>query len=45
MAEAFIYMYFVGLGLSLGVGTTTFIGWRIVKRSNKKEMMKRKTIL
>lgn len=42
MADVFIYMFFVGLGLSLGIGTTSFIGWQIVKRSNKKEMIKRK---
>lgn len=38
MADVFIYMYFVGLGISLGIGTTVFIGWRILKRSNRKEM-------
>ncbi|WP_458414528.1 hypothetical protein ACNQFZ_06585 [Schinkia sp. CFF1] len=45
MADVFIYMFFVGLGLSVGIGTTTFIGWKIVKRSNKKEAAKRKSIV
>jgi hypothetical protein len=45
MAEAFVYMYFVCLGGSLGIGTTALIGWRIVKRSKKKEMLKRKSIV
>lgn len=45
MADVFIYMFFVGLGLSLGIGTTAFIGWQIVRRSNRKEMTKRKSIV
>lgn len=45
MSDVFIYMFFVGLGLSLGIGTTTFIGWQIVRRSSRKEMLKRKSIV
>lgn len=36
MAEAFMYMYFVGLGTAAGVATVGLIVWKIVKRSNTK---------
>lgn len=40
MAEAFIYMFFVGSGTSLGVATIAFISWKVVQRSNNKVMKK-----
>lgn len=41
MAEAFIYMYVVGLGASLGVLTTMGIGYKFYHRGNKKEKQKK----
>lgn len=40
MAEAFIYMFVVGAGTSLGVATIAFISWKVVMRSNDKTMRK-----
>jgi len=42
MAEAFIYMFFVGSGTSLGVATIGFISWKVVQKSNNKTMKKLK---
>ena len=36
MAEAFIYMYFVGAGTASGVATVAFLGWKVVQRSKNK---------
>lgn len=41
VVEAFIYMYFVGLGTALGVGTVVFIGWKFLQRSNKKNIKRK----
>ncbi|MFP7202629.1 hypothetical protein SFC08_16790 [Lysinibacillus halotolerans] len=41
MVEAFIYMYFVGLGTALGVGTVAFMGWKVVQRSNNKKVKRK----
>ena len=41
MVEAFIYMYFVGLGTALGVGTVAFMGWKVVQKSNNKKMKRK----
>lgn len=42
MAEAFIYMFVVGAGTSLGVATIGFISWKVVIRSNNKTTRKMK---
>lgn len=42
MAEAFIYMYVVGAGTSLGVATIAFISWKVFNRSKNKAMKKMK---
>lgn len=36
VVDAFIYMYFVGLGTAFGVATVVWIGWKVVRRSNNK---------
>lgn len=41
MVDAFIYMYFLGLGAALGVGTVAWIGWKVVERSNNKKSKKK----
>lgn len=41
MAEAFIYMFFVGSGTALGVSSIAWISWKVVQRSNKKTVKKR----
>lgn len=41
VVEAFIYMYFVGLGTALGVGTVAFMGWKVVQRSNNKKVKRK----
>lgn len=41
VVEAFIYMYFVGLGTALGVASVVFIGWKVVQRSNKKQIKRK----
>lgn len=45
VVDAFVYMYVVGSGTALGVGTVVFIGWKIVQRSNKKVTKKRKAVI
>lgn len=40
MAEAFIYMFVVGAGTSLGVATIAFISWKVVQKSNNKIIKK-----
>lgn len=37
VVDAFIYMYVVAFGASLGVGTTVLIGWKVYKRSKKND--------
>lgn len=37
MVEAFIYMYFVGAGVALGVATVAFISWKVVLKSKNKQ--------
>lgn len=41
MGAAFVYMYFVGLGTSLGVLTTVFIGYKGYKRIDNKKARKK----
>jgi len=41
LVDAFIYMYFIGAGISLGIATVAFISWKVVLRSNKKSKKKR----
>ncbi|WP_176474123.1 hypothetical protein [Niallia circulans] len=36
MVEAFVYMYFVGLGTSLGIATVVWIGWKVYNREKSK---------
>ena len=36
VVEAFVYMYFVGLGTSLGIGTVAWIGWKVFNRQKLK---------
>lgn len=36
MFDAFVYMYVVGAGTSLGIATVAYLSWKVVKRSNKK---------
>ncbi|MFP3674964.1 hypothetical protein SB724_19195 [Bacillus sp. SIMBA_031] len=42
MADAFIYMYFLCLGGSLGILTTAAIGYKLFQRSKNKQQRKRK---
>ncbi|MDG5787779.1 hypothetical protein QA612_09730 [Evansella sp. AB-P1] len=37
VVDAFIYFYFIGAGLAAGIGTITFIGWKVVQRSQQKK--------
>lgn len=41
MADVFIYMYFVGLGLAGGIGSVAWIGWIIYKKANNKTKQKK----
>jgi len=36
VVDAFIYMYFVGFGTSLGIATVAWIGWKVVTRQKSK---------
>lgn len=40
MSDVFIYMFFLGAGLATGVGVIALIGWRLVKRINRKADLK-----
>lgn len=42
MADVFVYMYFVGLGLAGGIGSVAWIGWIIYKKTNNKDKAKQK---
>lgn len=42
VVDAFIYMFVVGLGLSLGVATTALISWKAWGRIGNKPSKKRK---
>lgn len=44
VVDAFLYMYVVGLGLSLGVATVVFIAFKIYQK-NKVGKKKRKGIM
>lgn len=37
MADAFIYMFVVGSGTSLGVACIAWLSWKVVQRSNVKK--------
>lgn len=41
MADVFIYMYFVGLGLAGGIGSVAWIGWIIYKKTHNKTKQKK----
>ncbi|MFO1442680.1 hypothetical protein KDN24_05565 [Bacillus sp. Bva_UNVM-123] len=45
MAEAFIYMYFVGAGTAAGAATVGLITWKIVKKTNDKVAKKKRGIV
>ncbi|WP_176753051.1 hypothetical protein [Tenuibacillus multivorans] len=45
MVDAFFYMYVVGLGTALGVGTVVLIGWKVYQRQNKKSKRGRKAVV
>lgn len=40
VVDVFIYMYFVGLGIALGIGTVVYIGWKLYKRQPGKKKRK-----
>ncbi|MBM7543259.1 hypothetical protein [Amphibacillus cookii] len=40
MIDAFIYMFVVGSGTSLGVAVIALASWKFVQRSKKKEKKK-----
>lgn len=42
MSEAFLYMFVVGLGCSLGVATTVLISYLTFKRMNKEKKVKKR---
>jgi hypothetical protein len=42
MAEAFMYMYFVGAGTAAGVATIGLITWKIVTRTGGVKIPKKK---
>lgn len=42
LVDAFIYMYFIGAGTTLGVATIAFISWKVVIRSKNKTSKRRK---
>lgn len=44
MAEAFIYMFFVGAGTSAGVACVAFASWKVYLRSTRKTNKKRKGV-
>lgn len=44
MVEAFVYMYFVGFGTSLGIATVAWIGWKVFNRQ-KSKTNKRKGVI
>lgn len=44
MGSAFIYMYFVGLGCSLGVATTALLGYLYVRRTQRKQQMRKRRV-
>ncbi|WP_017473318.1 hypothetical protein [Amphibacillus jilinensis] len=41
MVDAFVYMFVVGAGTSLGVAVIAFLSWKIVQKSNAKHTKKR----
>jgi hypothetical protein len=47
VVDVFIYMYFVGLGIALGIATVVFVSWRLYKRMNngKNKVKKRKGVI
>lgn len=47
VVDAFIYMYFIGAGVTAGAGTVAFIGWKVVQRSLRKQekTVKRKAVV
>lgn len=40
MADAFVYMFVVGSGFSLGVAVIVFVSWKFLERSKKKSKRK-----
>lgn len=42
MADAFVYMFFVGSGVASGVAVVAWVGWKVVQRSNNKKMKTKK---
>jgi hypothetical protein len=42
MADAFIYMYVVGAGASLGVASVVLLSWKVYGRMMNKPSKKRK---
>jgi len=45
MGAAFVYMYFVGFGASLGVLSSVGIGWKIYNRSKNKTVKRKGAIV
>ncbi|GAA0471895.1 hypothetical protein [Alkalibacillus silvisoli] len=45
VVDAFIYMYVVGLGTSLGIGTVVWLGYKYHQRTNNKKSKGRKAVL
>ncbi|SEO80174.1 hypothetical protein SAMN04488134_11350 [Amphibacillus marinus] len=37
MVDAFVYMYVLGAGASLGVATVVYLAWKVIQRSVKKK--------
>lgn len=44
VVDAFVYMYFVGLGTSLGIGTVVWIGWKVIQRQKNKSLKRKGAI-
>ncbi|MEF7566335.1 hypothetical protein V4V35_25430 [Bacillus infantis] len=42
MADAFIYMYVVGAGTSLGIASVVLLSWKVYGRMKGKQNKKRK---
>lgn len=44
VVDAFVYMFFVGLGTALGVAAAALISWKVWQRMNRKTTKKRKGV-
>lgn len=44
MVDAFIYMYFVGAGTSLGIASIVLLSYKVFQRMKNKDSKKRKGV-